>query len=113
MSVTPPQQQLVHGRSQSRESQYKTAYGKQINREYAKMMVPFVPKLNNAGNLWQQQQQQRPQQPYFSNPLLQPQQQQRSSMYAPLSFVPQQNPLYRQSYYHGQRPVAPVVYPQQ
>lgn len=108
-SVTPPQKQHTHGRSQSRDSQYKTAYGKPTNREYPKMMVPYVPKANNPGNLWQQQ---RPQQPYFSNPLLQPQQQ-RSNFYGPPSFVPQQTPVYRQPYYYGQRPAAPVIYPQQ
>jgi hypothetical protein len=105
VSVTPPQKQLFHGRSQSRDSQYRASYGKQINREYLKMMVPFIPKANNSGNVWQQP---RPQQPYFSNPLLQ--QQKRSSLYVPSGFAPQQNPLYRQPYYYGQRP---SVYPQQ
>jgi hypothetical protein len=110
VSVTPPQKQLYHGRSPSHDSQHRTSYGKPMNREYPKMMVPFIPKANNSGNLWQQQQQ-RPQQPYFSNPILQ--QQKRASLYVPSSFVPQQNPLYRQPYYYGQRPAVPAAYPQQ
>jgi hypothetical protein len=110
VSVTPSQKQHAHGRSQSRDGQHKTSYskqqGKQIHREYPKMMVPFMPNANNSGNLWQQQ---RPQQSYFSNPLLQ----QRPNLYMPSAFVPQQNPVYRQPYYYGQRPAAPVGYPQQ
>ncbi|CAF1035350.1 unnamed protein product [Adineta steineri] len=108
-SVTPQQKQFVHGRSHSRDSQHKTSYNKQqqqqqgnkINREYPKMLVPFVGNTNNPGNLWQQQ---RPQQPYFSNPLLQ---QQRSALYMASPFIQQQNPLYRQPFYYGQQPSAP------
>ncbi|CAF3808710.1 unnamed protein product [Adineta steineri] len=107
-SVTPQQKPFVHGRSHSRDSQHKTSYNKQqqqqgnkINREYPKMLVPFVGNTNNPGNLWQQQ---RPQQPYFSNPLLQ---QQRSALYMASPFIQQQNPLYRQPFYYGQQPSAP------
>jgi hypothetical protein len=105
VSVTPPQKQHYHGRSQSRDSQHRATYGKQINREYPKMMVPFIPKANNLANLWQQP---RAQQPYFSNPMIP--QQKRSSLYLPQTFVPQQNPLYRQPYFYGQRP---AIFPQQ
>jgi hypothetical protein len=118
ISVTPQQKQHVHsGRSPSRDSPHMAAHnkqqGRQINREYPKMMVPFVPNATNSGNIWQQQQQQqqRTQQTYFTNPLVQ--QQQRANLYRPPTFVPQQNPLYRQPYYYGQRPSVPVAYPQQ
>jgi len=108
VSVTPQQKQHVPQRSQSRDSHHKTSYnnqqGKQINREYPKTMVPFVSNVNNSRNLWQQ--------PYFNNALVQPQQQ-RPNIYMPSTIVSQQNPIYRQPYYYGQRPAVPVVYPQQ
>lgn len=110
-SVTPQQKQSTNHRSHSRESQRKASYSKQqgnkISREYPKMMMPYVPNAPpNPGNLWQQQ---RPVQPYFSNPLLQ---QQRSNLFMTPSFVPQQNPIYRQPFYYGQQPSAHVVYQQ-
>ena len=119
VSATPPQKQVVHGRSQSREGPYKTPYGRHTNRDYSKMMVPFIPKVNNAANPWQQapqqqqQQQQRTPQPYFSNPLLQPQPQARSNLYTSPAFVPQANALYRQSCYFGQGTSTPIVFAQQ
>ena len=117
-SVTPPQKQMVQGRSQSRDSQYRATYGKYTNRDYGKMMVPFVPKVGNVANIWQQQQQQQQQQQrapqsYLSNPLLQPPTQQRSNLFTPPAFMSQPNAFYRQSCYFGQGPVAPIIFPQQ
>jgi hypothetical protein len=129
LSVTPQQKPNDHRRSHSRDSQNKALYnkkqGNKINREYHKLVVPYVPNANNLGKLWQQQQQQRPHQPYFSNPLLQQQQQQqqqqqRTGPYMPSPFMqqqqqppPQQNPLFRQPFYFGQQPAAHAVFPQQ
>jgi len=111
VSVTPQQKQHVHSRDNQLTELHSKQQGRQINREYPKMMVPFVQNVNNSGNLWQQQ---RPQQSYFSNPLLlQQQQQQRAILYRPSTLVPQQNSLYRQPYYMGQRPSVPIAYQQQ
>lgn len=114
VSVTPQQKQYAHPRSHSRDSQNMALYhkqqGNQINREYPKKMAPFVPNVSHSGNVWGQQ---RPQQPYFSNPLLQQQQQPRPNFNRPSTFLPQQNPLYQQPqqpYYYGQRPPMPVGY---
>lgn len=118
-SVTPPQKQVVQGRSQSRDSQYRTTFGRYTNRDYGKMMVPYVPKVGNVANLWQQQQQQPPQQQqrtpqsYMSNPLLQPPMQQRSNLFTPTAFMSQPNAFYRQSCYFNQGSMTPIAFSQQ
>jgi hypothetical protein len=97
----PPKQHHRHSRhSPSGTSQTKQK-GKKSSEEYPKTLVPFVPNANTNGNMWQQQS--RALQPYFSNPFLQ-HQSQRTNMYMPSTFAPQQNQAYQQPYFYGQQP---------
>jgi hypothetical protein len=103
------QQQETDRRSHSRDSRSKTSHskhrGKKNSRDYQNAIVPYVPNVNPAGNMWQHA---RALQPYYSNPIL-THQQPMSNMYMPSPFVSQPYPGFQQPYYYAQPPYAPPL----
>ena len=101
-----PQKEQTQRRSHSRDSHSKASHsksrGKKNSREYQNALVPYVPNVNPAGNMWQHS---RALQPYYSNPLLSHQ----PNLYMPSPYVSQQYPGFQQPYYYGQPPFAPAL----
>jgi hypothetical protein len=103
------QQEQTHRRSHSRDSHSKTSHskqkGKKNSRDYQNAIVPYVPNVNPAGNMWQHA---RALQPYYSNPLL-AHQGPMSNLYMGSPFVSQPYPGFQQPYYYGQPPFPPPL----
>ncbi|CAF0973281.1 unnamed protein product [Rotaria sp. Silwood1] len=120
ISVASHKKKSSHHRYHSGDIQHKESnhkyQGDKINRDYPKVMMPYVPQVIKPGNQWQQP---RFPHPYYSNPALhqhqqQQQQQQGSNSHLPVSYLPQQNPRYQPPYYYRQRPTTPInIHPQQ
>ena len=100
------EQEQTQRRSHSRDSHSKTSHskhkGKKNSRDYQNALVPYVPNVNPAANMWQHA---RALQPYYSNPLLSHQ----TNLYMPSPYVSQQYPGFQQPYYYGQPPYPPAL----
>ena len=106
----PQQQQELQHRSNSRDSRSKTSHtkskGKRSNRDYQHAVVPYVPNVHPAANMWQTS---RVPQPYYSNPLIS-HQSLMPNMYTPMSYGSPQYPGYQQPYYYGPQPYPALAY---
>ena len=107
-SLKPEQHQHRQRRSQSRESPSIASNSKQptkkSSRDHSRMVVPFVPNVQAPAPVWNPL---RAVQPYYSNPVFPNQQ---PNMYMPVTYVPQQNPVYQQPYGYSQRPMLALAY---
>ena len=107
-SLKPEQHLHRQRRSQSRESPSVASNSKQATRknshDHSRIVVPFVPNVQPPAPVWTPL---RAVQPYYSNPVFPNQQ---PNMYMPVTYVPQQTPVYQQPYGYSQRPMLALGY---
>lgn len=101
---------ITKGRSLSRDNISHTSYTKVAHRkpkpDNERMVVPYVPNMNQIRNAWNQP---KTMQPYFSTPLL-PQPHNNPYMVNP--YISTQNQYFPQPYHYPTQSSVPISYPQ-